>query len=107
MLGGEQRERKTMLPFTRAELICAQMLARRQEEAERIADELLQECGLLSTMAVDGHLLLLAALSDEIAERVIAFRPTLAEIVGMLRRDPEGFIRSITRKKLRVGTQVT
>lgn len=40
----------------------------------------------------DFNLLLLAALSDAVAERVIAYRPRLRDAVLWVREDPEGFV---------------
>jgi hypothetical protein len=43
---------------------------------------------------MDGDLLLLAALSEEIASRVVAYRPKLKDLVQRVRADPEAFLRS-------------
>ncbi|HEU4556484.1 MAG TPA: hypothetical protein VFS20_01500 [Longimicrobium sp.] len=43
----------------------------------------------------DFNLLLLAALSDAVAERVIAYRPKLRDAVLRVREDPEGFVAGI------------
>jgi hypothetical protein len=40
----------------------------------------------------DFNLLLLAALSDAVAQRVIAYRPELRDAVLWVREDPEGFV---------------
>lgn len=40
----------------------------------------------------DMNLLLLAALSDDVARRVIAYRPTLRDAVLWVREDPEAFV---------------
>ena len=43
----------------------------------------------------DFNLLLLAALSDAVAQRVIAYRPELRDAVLWVREDPEGFVAGI------------
>ena len=44
---------------------------------------------------MDGDLLLLALLSAEMAERVVKYRPDLAEMVRIVREDPQRAIDSI------------
>ena len=43
---------------------------------------------------MDGDLLLLAALSEAMAFRVLAYRPALADLVRMVRADHDEFLQS-------------
>jgi hypothetical protein len=93
---GSGRGEAERLPFTREEMLQAQLLIRPAGEAERIVSLFYSQDPAEGARALpDGHLLLLAALSDELAARVIAHRPTLREIARLVRTDAEGFIDSL------------
>lgn len=80
-------------PFTRAELKRAALHLRPEEEAEcfvRLVYEPDDE--VIGIALSDVDLLLLAALSEDAAERVIRYAPRLRERVAEVRRDPERFL---------------
>jgi hypothetical protein len=84
------------LPFTREEYVRAHLQVRSASEAESLASGLFdtQAPEVIGVHVMDGDLLLLAALSDEIASRVCTYRPSLDTLVRRVRADPEGFLKS-------------
>ena len=86
------------VPFTRDEMLRAHTLLGDREHAELIVhaiydpDEETTGVGIM-----DFSLLLLAYLSDDVARRVVAYRPSLRQEVEQVRSDPEGWLESIRR----------
>lgn len=87
-------------PFTRDEFIRAHLLVDSREVAEAMAYPIYSpEPGeFIGVSVMDGTLLLLAALSDAVAERVVAYRPGLKGEVERIRADPKRFIDSLRRR---------
>ena len=79
-------------PFTRGEYKRALRQIRTEEEA-KLRVRLLYEPDPAAIADLD--LLLLAALSEEIAARVIEYRPRLRDLLERVRDDPKAFIESI------------
>ena len=77
------------VPFTRDEYVRAQMQVRPREESEALAARLFDDPALIGAHLMDGDLLLLAMLSEELAARVVAFRPSLRAQVERFRQDRE------------------
>ena len=70
------------LPFSREEYVAAQALVRSHEEAERWAGPLFtRDPNVIGVTVADGDYVLLALVSDELAQRMIAARPWLAELI--------------------------
>jgi hypothetical protein len=89
-------------PFTRDEFMRAALLVHRREDAELFAKliyepdpALMGEEEILGVEVADMEMLVLAALSEELAQRVLSYRPRLREQVGLVRRDPEAFLASL------------
>lgn len=83
------------LPFTREEFKRALQQIKPEAEAEfetRLIYEPDHE--IIGIGISDLNLLLLAALSDDVAQRVIAFRPKLRDQVLRVRENPDFFIRA-------------
>lgn len=82
-------------PFTRDEYRRALLQVRPADEAELFVRALYEpEDDAQSVHMMDLDLLLLAALSDELAQRVTAFRPRLADSVEAVRGDSARFLQS-------------
>lgn len=84
------------LPFTADELVRAQQFVHPPEVASAMVRETIalaaDDTGIT---LMDGTLLLLAALSDEVAERVVAHCPRLRKQVEQIRADPQAFVSSL------------
>ena len=82
-------------PFTREEFVRAHAQVRPRSEAEMRARRIYDPGPeLIGVTVMDGDLLLLALLSAEIAERVVAYRPQIRELVQLVRADPKRVIES-------------
>ena len=77
------------VPFTRDEYVRAQLQVRQREEAETLASRLFDDPALIGATLMDGDLLLLALLSDDMASRVIALRPLLRTQIEVFRTNRE------------------
>ena len=77
------------VPFTRDEYVRAQMQVRPREGSEALAARLFDDPTVIGAQLMDGDLLLLAMLSEELATRVVAFRPSLRTQVERFRLDGE------------------
>jgi hypothetical protein len=75
------------VPFTRDEYVHAQMQVRSREEAEALTARLFDTPVLIGAQLMDGDLLLLAMDSEELADRIVAFRPPLRAQVERFKRD--------------------
>jgi hypothetical protein len=83
------------LPFSREEYIAAQTLVRPRAEAERLATRLFtRDPNLIGVTVMDGDYVLVALLSTETAERMIAARPRLAELIRLAQANCEEILRS-------------
>jgi hypothetical protein len=91
-----RQEPRFQLPFTREEYVRAHLQVKPRKEAEALASGLFDQSprDVIGVHVMDGDLLLLAALSEEIASRVVAYRPRLRDLVQRVRADPEAFLRS-------------
>lgn len=78
-------------PFTREELVRAQMQVMPREEAEAVARAVYDQDApeVIGVHVADGNLLLLALLSEDLAARVVAYRPALREMIERFRQDTE------------------
>src|SRR4051812_2940146 len=76
------------VPFTRDEYVRAQLQVREREEAEALARGLFDSPESIGAHLMDGDLLLLALLSEDLAARVIAWRPSLSAQVEEWKSDP-------------------
>jgi hypothetical protein len=86
-------------PFTRDEYRRALLLIDPPEVADLLTAALFdQEPSRIGVTIMDGDLLLLTALSDEMALRVVAFRPSLREMVRTVRADPAAFVAEIRKQ---------
>ncbi|HEX6750862.1 MAG TPA: hypothetical protein VF092_26480 [Longimicrobium sp.] len=86
------------LPFTREEFKRSLQFMMTADEAEvrtRILYEPDREA--IGIWIADLNLLLLAALSDDVAQRVIAYRPELRDAVLRVRENPEAFTAAFRR----------
>lgn len=80
------------IPFTREEYKRALLVTMSEEEAELLARQIYEpDPETIGINLMDGDLLLLASLSEDLAARVVAYRPELADFVRLLREDPEAF----------------
>jgi len=77
------------VPFTRDEYVRAQLQVRSREEAEALAGQLFNDPALIGATLMDGDLLLLALLSQDMAARVVALRPSLRTQIEVFRTDRE------------------
>jgi hypothetical protein len=83
------------MPFSREEYVAALALVRSHEEAEQRAGPLFtRDPNVIGVTVMDGDYVLLALVSDELAERMIAARPWLAELIGWARTNREETLRS-------------
>lgn len=83
------------IPFTRDEYKRALLQVYPEAEAEeQVRFVYAPDSELIGVTVMDGTLLLLAALSPETADRVVAYRPKLKELVDRVRADPQAAIRS-------------
>jgi hypothetical protein len=81
------------LPFTREEYKRALRQIRPEGEAEFLTRLIYEpDPDAIGVGISDTDLLLLAALSDAVAKRVIAFRPKLRDAVLRVRADPQAFV---------------
>ena len=81
-------------PFTREELKRALLQTRSAEDAEffvRMVYEPDEE--VIGVTTTDVELLLLAAVSSDVAARVVEYKPRLRERVQVVQADPEAFVR--------------
>jgi hypothetical protein len=76
------------VPFTWEEYLRAQLQVRPRDHAEVMARRLFDTPGMIGAHLMDGDLLLLALLSEDLAERVVTFRPALRRPVEESRQDP-------------------
>lgn len=91
------------LPFSREEYIAAQTLVRPRAEAEGLATRLFtRDPNLIGVTVMDGDYVLVALLSTETAERMIAARPRIAELIRLAQANREEILRSY-REGLREG----
>ena len=80
-------------PFTREEFKRSLQFIAPEDEAEFQTRLLYEPDPKAMGMGIaDLNLLLLAALSDEVAQRVIAYRPKLRDAVLRVRENPEAFV---------------
>jgi hypothetical protein len=88
------QERHLPIPFSREEYVRAHQQVISPEEAEVRARAVYDgdPSEVIGVHVMDGDLLLLAILSEELASRVLAYRPKLSELVDRVRADPEGFL---------------
>ena len=83
------------MPFTREEYIAAQSLIRPRRVAEQRAAVLFtRDPDVIGITVADGDYVLLALVSDELAERMIAARPRIAELFRWVRAHREEFLSS-------------
>ena len=81
------------LPFSREEYVAALAQVWSREEAEQRAGPLFtRDPNVIGVTVMDGDYVLLALVSDELSERMIAARPWLAELIRRARADREGFL---------------
>ena len=81
------------LPFTREEYKRALRQKMPEAEAEFQSRAIYEPDAKTIGIAIgDANLLLLAALSDDVAQRVIAYRPQLRDLVLWIRENPEAFL---------------
>lgn len=85
------------VPFAREEYERALLLAMPQEEATMFVHLVFDNPHPAGVNIMDGDLLLVAALSDDAAARVVKYRPRLAEQVRRIRADPEAFLADVRR----------
>jgi hypothetical protein len=90
------QEPRFQFPFTREEYVRAHLQVKPGGDAEALASGLFDQdpSEVIGAHVMDGDLLLLAALSEETASRVVAYRPRLRALVQRVRADPEAFLRS-------------
>jgi hypothetical protein len=82
-------------PFTRDEYRAALLQVYSQEEAEPQVRFIYEpDPETIGVTVMDGTLLLIAALSPELANRVVAYRPALKPLVERIRADPAEALRS-------------
>ena len=83
------------LPFTRAEYLEAQLQVRSRQEAEAVTAGLFDpDPDRIGVTLADGDLLLVALVSDELAKRVIAYRPRLRDLVERFRANRDAVLAS-------------
>jgi hypothetical protein len=71
-----------MFPFTRAEFLSAQLLVLSPEAAETATSRVYEpDPEVIGITVMDGTVVLLALVSDDLAERVIEYRPHLKGMV--------------------------
>jgi hypothetical protein len=81
------------LPFTREEYKRALQQITEEEKAEFLTRLIYEpDPEAIGIGLSDTDLLLLAALSDSVAERVVAYRPRLRDAVVRVRANPTAFI---------------
>lgn len=82
------------LPFSRDEYVAAKSLVRPRAEAEAQANRLFtRDPDVIGITVMDGDYVLVALVSAELAERVIAARPRIAELVRYARTNREEVLR--------------
>jgi hypothetical protein len=80
-------------PFTREEYRRSLRLIKPEAEAEFLTHVIYEpDPEAIGIWIADMNLLLLAALSDDVAQRVIAYRPGLKDAVLRVRENPQAFI---------------
>jgi hypothetical protein len=83
------------LPFTRDEYVAAQSLVRPRVQAEEQANRLFtRDPNLIGITVMDGDYVLVALVSAELADRMIAARPRIAELVRRARANPDEVLRA-------------
>ena len=83
------------LPFSREEYVTAQALVRPLREAEQRAAPLFaRDPDVIGVTVMDGDYVLLALVSDELAERLIADRPRIAGLIRWACANREEVLRS-------------
>ncbi|HET7460715.1 MAG TPA: hypothetical protein VFJ82_05690 [Longimicrobium sp.] len=83
------------LPFTRDEYVAAQLLVRSRAEAEEQANRLFtRDPNLIGITVMDGDYVLVALVSNELAERMIAARPRIGELVRRAQANREVILRA-------------
>ena len=81
------------LPFTREEFKRSLQPIMPEDEAEFQARVIYEpDPEAIGIGIADMNLLLLAALSDDVAQRVIAYRPRLRDAVLRIRENPKAFL---------------
>lgn len=90
------QEPRFQFPFTREEYVRAHFQVKPRNDAEALASGLFDQdpSEVIGFHVMDGDLLLLAALSEDLASRVVAYRPKLSDLVQTVRADPEAFLKS-------------
>ena len=82
------------LPFTREEYIYAQAQIRPREQAVRRAAMLFEPSPeVIGITLMDGELILVALVSDELAERMKRYRPAAAELIDRCRANRDEVLR--------------
>jgi len=85
-------------PFTREEYIAGQALVRTRAEAEDQAARLFDpRPDVIGITVMDGDYVLVALVSDELAERMMAARPRIAHLVRHAQANREEFLREFRR----------
>jgi hypothetical protein len=89
------------IPFSRAELVRAEVLGGSSpDDAVRSVSTLLETAeSSLGVTIMDVTLLVLAAISEDVAARVIQYRPELHEQVQAVRRNPSRFLQGLRRNE--------
>lgn len=82
------------LPFTRDEVLRAESLLGSREHARLIVRAIYDEpdAETMGVTIMPLSLLLLATLSEDVARRVVEYRPALREEVEQVRADPDGWL---------------
>lgn len=82
------------LPFTREEYVLAEAQIRPREQAERRAARLFDRSpDVIGISVMEGEIILVALVSDELAERMKRYRPSAAEIIDRCRADRDEVLR--------------
>jgi hypothetical protein len=81
-------------PFTREELKRALVQTHPEEDAEHFVRHVYEpDDEVIGVTTTDVELLLLAALSPDVAARVVEYKPRLRERVQVVQADPKAFVR--------------
>ena len=83
-------------PFTREEYTRALLQVMPPEEVSAIMNSAFA-AETIGINIADGDLLIIAALSDEMGERVLTYRPALREMVQRVRANPIVFLADVRR----------
>ena len=96
--------RGTLAPFTKTELLEALAAVMPAEAVEEFRTDLRDFPDEPDTMTItDGILLVLAALSDEYARRVIEVRPDLRDGVAAVRENPAAHLERVRSQNTHEG----